>query len=82
MYFIFLFCLRNVQIPPLMEDPLVVELAKKYGKSPAQILLRFITQLAMAVIPKSSSPSRMAENLTVKHLMSYSRIVSDSKTFL
>jgi len=36
-----------------MEDPLVMDLAKKYGKTPAQILLRHLVQLGFIVIPKS-----------------------------
>lgn len=47
----------------LLEEPLLVELGGKYGKSAAQIVLRWHLQHGLAVIPKSSRPARMAENL-------------------
>lgn len=40
----------------------VLALAKKHDQSPAGVLLKWASQLGVAVIPKSSSPSRMAEN--------------------
>ncbi|VDO64784.1 unnamed protein product, partial [Onchocerca flexuosa] len=36
-----------------MKDPLVLQLAEKYKKSPAQILLRHMTQRGICIIPKS-----------------------------
>ncbi len=39
--------------PNILEDPLVLELAKKYKKTPAQVLLRHLLQLGYIVIPKS-----------------------------
>ncbi|MBR6543596.1 MAG: aldo/keto reductase, partial [Anaerotignum sp.] len=49
----------------LLNDPLVVELAKKYGKTPAQICLRFCLQSNILPLPKASSPERMKENLDI-----------------
>ena len=49
----------------LLEDPLILELAKKYGKTPAQICLRFCLQNNILPLPKSSSPERMKENLEI-----------------
>ena len=49
----------------LLEDPLVLELAKKYGKSPAQICLRFCLQNNVLPLPKSSAPERMKANLDI-----------------
>jgi len=46
-------------------NPLVVELAKKYNKSPAQILLRQIIQRGISVIPKSTNPGRVQENINI-----------------
>lgn len=46
-----------------MELPLVRELADKYGKSPAQIILNWIISLGLIVLPQSSHPERMKENL-------------------
>jgi D-xylose reductase len=50
-------------LTPLLENPTIVEIAKKHGKEPAQILLRWSTQRGIAVIPKTSRPSVMAANL-------------------
>lgn len=48
---------------PLMEEPTVTKAAEKHGKTPAQVLLRWATQRGIAIIPKSSSESRMKQNL-------------------
>lgn len=48
-------------LPP-MEDPHVRAVAARYGRSPAQILHRWALQSGAAVIPKSASPARIAEN--------------------
>ncbi len=47
----------------LLDDPLILELAKKYEKSPAQICLRFCLQNNVLPLPKSSTPKRMKANL-------------------
>ena len=52
-------------LTPLFEVPLIKELATKYKKSAGQILLRWATQRGLAVIPKTQTPSRLAENLDV-----------------
>jgi len=46
-----------------MDDPKLVELAQKYGKTVAQILLRYQTQRGVVVIPKSVTKSRIVSNL-------------------
>ena len=40
-------------------------LARKYGRTPAQILLRWNVQQGVIVIPKSGHKERMAENLDI-----------------
>ena len=40
-------------------------LARKYGKTPAQILLRWNVQQGIIPIPKSKNPARLAENIAV-----------------
>lgn len=45
-------------------DPLVQRLAAEYAKTPAQIMLRWLTQQNIIAIPKSSSFNRMNENLS------------------
>ncbi|KAH7321383.1 NADPH-dependent D-xylose reductase [Stachybotrys elegans] len=48
---------------PLMEHDVIKGLAEKYGKTPSQILLRWSTQRGFAVIPKTSRPAIMTQNL-------------------
>lgn len=40
----------------------LTELAKKYGKTPAQIAIRFTVQLGAITLPKSTHPERIREN--------------------
>ncbi|MBS4210419.1 aldo/keto reductase [Bacillus sp. FJAT-50079] len=49
----------------VLEDPIIKELANQYGKTPAQVILRWHVQSDVIVIPKTVTPSRMAENLDV-----------------
>ena len=49
----------------LTEDAVIVGLAKKHGKSPAQVILRWHIQLGNLVIPKTSNPERLAENIDI-----------------
>jgi len=51
--------------PLLLESPVITKIAKKQGKSPAQILLRWATQRGVAVIPKSNNQGRLQQNLDV-----------------
>ncbi|XKL68858.1 hypothetical protein PGB90_006627 [Kerria lacca] len=51
--------------PVLLEDPKVKELAEKYKKSPAQILIKFQIQRGIIVIPKSVTASRIKSNVDV-----------------
>lgn len=46
-------------------NPALTEIGKKYGKSSAQIALRFLLQSDVIVIPKSTHKERMIENLNV-----------------
>lgn len=48
-----------------LNDRVLVEIAEKHGRTPAQVLLRWHIQLGNVVIPKSVSPSRMALNLAI-----------------
>lgn len=46
-------------------DPKLRRLAEKYGKTPAQIILRWALQLGVSTIPKSANPQRLRENFDV-----------------
>jgi diketogulonate reductase-like aldo/keto reductase len=48
--------------PSPLEDSVVVKLAEKYSRTPAQILLRHLMQHGIAVIPKSTNDKRIKEN--------------------
>lgn len=52
-------------VPDLLNDPTVKKIAAKHKKSSAQVLLRFINQKNIAVIPKSVTPSRIKENFDI-----------------
>ena len=43
----------------------LIAMAEKYGRSVAQVTLRWVFQKGFAVLPKSVTPSRMAENLQI-----------------
>lgn len=47
------------------DDPVIGEIAAKYGKTPAQIMLRWHIQRGVVVIPKSTHIERMQENFAV-----------------
>jgi 2,5-diketo-D-gluconate reductase A len=49
----------------LLRDPALVQLGEKYGKTPAQVVLRWHVQLGNIVFPKSMRPERMRENIDV-----------------
>ncbi|MFC9599086.1 aldo/keto reductase [Peribacillus butanolivorans] len=49
----------------LIEEPTINHIAKKHGKSSAQVLIRWHLQHEIVVIPKSITPSRIEENAQV-----------------
>ncbi len=49
----------------LMDNPAVTSVAAEYGKTPAQVLLRWNVQLGNSVIFRSSKPERIASNLDI-----------------
>lgn len=49
----------------MFNEPYIIELSKKYGKTPAQILLRFQIQKGVIVIPKSIHDDRIKENIDI-----------------
>lgn len=49
----------------LLDLPVLSEIGARYGKSPAQVVLRWHLQLGNIVIPKSVTPARIRENIEV-----------------
>lgn len=49
----------------VLEHPLLLELAEKYGKNVAQICIRFALQNQILPLPKTVTPSRIQENIDV-----------------
>jgi diketogulonate reductase-like aldo/keto reductase len=45
-----------------LDDPTVVDVARRVGRTPAQVLLRWGVQKGFVVLPKSVTPARIEEN--------------------
>jgi diketogulonate reductase-like aldo/keto reductase len=54
--------------PRLLDDPLIASLARRYGKTPAQLLLAWGIQRGTAVLTSSVKPARISENFDVTAL--------------
>jgi diketogulonate reductase-like aldo/keto reductase len=48
-----------------LDDPVIGDVGRAHGKTPAQVMLRWGLQHGRSVIPKSTKPSRIAENFDV-----------------
>ena len=48
-----------------LRDPVIGEIARAHGKTPAQVMLRWHVQQGRSAIPKSTRPARIAENIDV-----------------
>lgn len=49
----------------LQEDPVFTKLAEKYGKAPAQVILRWHVQMGTSIIPGSKNPAHIADNADI-----------------
>ena len=49
----------------IFTNPVLTEIAQKYGKSVAQVVLRWNTQRGVAIIPKSVNQNRITENIDI-----------------
>jgi diketogulonate reductase-like aldo/keto reductase len=56
---------RDGEHSSTLQDPTIGGIAAAHGKSPAQVMLRWGVQEGRSVIPKSTKPARIAENLDV-----------------
>jgi diketogulonate reductase-like aldo/keto reductase len=56
---------RDGQHSSTLQDPTIGDIAKAHGKTPAQVILRWHLQQGRSVIPKSTNPQRIAQNIDV-----------------
>jgi len=49
----------------VLDDPVVADVARRVGRTPAQVVLRWHLQLGNIVFPKSATPERIAENFAL-----------------
>ena len=49
----------------LLNDPVILEIAEKYGKNAGQVILRFENQEGIIVFPKSLNPERIKSNMEI-----------------
>ena len=49
----------------LIDNPVITSIANEYGRSAAQVLIRWSIQLGNVVIPRSGNPERIADNFNV-----------------
>ncbi|MBC6463390.1 aldo/keto reductase [Actinomadura sp. HBU206391] len=49
----------------LLAEPVITDLGERYGKTPAQIVLRWHMELGLITVPKSADPDRMRANLDI-----------------
>ena len=48
-----------------LDDPVLAEIGASHGKSPAQVLIRWALEHEFVVIPKSTNPERIRQNMDV-----------------
>lgn len=49
----------------LLDDPVITAIGRKHGRTPAQVIIRWHLDNGLIAIPKSVTPSRIAENFNV-----------------
>ena len=49
----------------LLNEPTLATIAARYGKTPAQVVLRWFMELGIVAIPRSSNPERLAQNIDI-----------------
>ncbi|XP_019872572.1 aldose reductase-related protein 2-like [Aethina tumida] len=57
--------LEPKEIPNMLSDETIKGIAKKHNKTNAQVMLRYLHQRNIIVIPKSVTPSRLKENIDI-----------------
>jgi 2,5-diketo-D-gluconate reductase A len=49
----------------VLSEPTIVELAQRYARTPAQIVLRWHIEAGVVAVPRSTNPERIAQNIDV-----------------
>lgn len=52
-----------------LKNPVIAQMAKKYGVSAAQLCVRYVLQLGTVALPKTADPQHMAENAAVDFVL-------------
>jgi diketogulonate reductase-like aldo/keto reductase len=60
--------LGHAMEPKLLDDPIIVGIAERFGKTPAQVALAWAVQRGTALLTTSTSPRRIQENLDISTL--------------
>jgi alcohol dehydrogenase (NADP+) len=60
--------LKKADEPVLLEDPVVKDISATHGATPGQVLIAWALARDTAVIPKTSRPERLTENLAAADL--------------
>lgn len=55
-------------MPRVVDDPIVIDIAKRLGREPAQVLVSWAVQRGTVVVPKSVTPERIISNLVTFEL--------------
>ncbi|CAH1101268.1 unnamed protein product [Psylliodes chrysocephalus] len=56
---------RNIILPNVLQEQVVTKIAEKHKKSAAQVILRYLIQKDIVVIPKSINPQKLRQNLQI-----------------
>ncbi|XP_026313464.1 aldo-keto reductase AKR2E4-like isoform X2 [Hyposmocoma kahamanoa] len=56
---------QTYSAPPRADDPALMKIAQKYGKTPGQVVLRYLIDRGTIPIPKSTDQNRQRENIDV-----------------
>jgi 2,5-diketo-D-gluconate reductase A len=62
---VYVYAAAGGELTNALADPVITGIAERYGRTPAQVVLRWHVDSGRSAIPKSVTPSRIAENLNV-----------------
>lgn len=55
----------SIELPDILGNPTVSDIAKKHNRTAAQVLLRHLIQNGICAIPKSTNPARLKQNIDI-----------------